>query len=82
LYCSIALLLRGLACRRVQQAGVKVTMKRLLGELGAIREVVTIYPRRRNQQRRQHQQTVLTKTNELQEQLIKILGMQGPEKHY
>jgi hypothetical protein len=50
--------------------------------LGAIREVVTIYPRRRNQQRRQHQQTVLTKTNELQEQLIKILGMQGPEKHY
>jgi transposase len=78
LYCSLALLLRGLACRRVQQAGVKISMKRFMAELGAIREVVSIYPRRRNQ-KVHHQQTTLTKTNEIQDQLVSILGLQGPE---
>ncbi len=81
LYCSLALLLRGLACRRVQQAGMKISMKRLLRELDAIREVVNIYPRRRQQQS-QRQQTVLTKTNEPQQQLLRILGLRHPEKQF
>jgi transposase len=79
LYCSIALLLRGLACRRAQKAGLKITMKRFLAELAAIREVVTIYPRRRKQPT-PSQQTVVTRTSELQDQLIEILDLRRPEK--
>jgi transposase len=79
LYCSMALLLRGLACRRVQKAGVKITMKRFLAELGAIREVMNIYPRRR-QQPTPGQQTVLTRTSELQDRLVEILSLRRPEK--
>lgn len=74
LYCSIALLLRALMLRRVRGAGLHISMKRLLGELDAIREVVNIYPRSGNQ-KVERKQTVLTKTSELQEQLMAILGI-------
>jgi transposase len=74
LYCTIALLLRGLAWRRVRQEGVTISMTRFLSELDAIREVVTIYPRRRKQ-KSQRTQTVLTETTELQRRLMSILGL-------
>ena len=74
LYCSIAQLLRALMLRRVRGAGLHISMKRLLGELDAIREVVNIYPRSGNQ-KVERKQTVLTKTSELQEQLMAILGI-------
>ncbi|MHC1726831.1 MAG: hypothetical protein AB9866_12625 [Syntrophobacteraceae bacterium] len=45
LYCTIAVLLRALAIRRVKRAGLRLSMKRMLSELNAIREVVNIYPR-------------------------------------
>ena len=47
LYCSLALLMRGLLLRRVQQAGTDISMKRLLQELDSIREVINVYPRKR-----------------------------------
>jgi len=49
LYCTIALLLRALVMRRVRQAGLHISMKRIFSELDGIREVVNIYPRKRRQ---------------------------------
>jgi len=75
LYCTIALLLRALAYRRVRQAGVMLSMKRMLSELNDIREVVNFYPRKRRQ-KVERKQTILTKTSEVQQKLISILGLQ------
>jgi transposase len=75
LYCTIAVLLRALAWRRIRRAGIRLSMKRMLAELDAIREVVNIYPGDRRQ-KNPRTQTVLTKTSELQQQLISILELE------
>ena len=75
LYCAIAVLLRGLMWRRVRQANLKLSMNRMLAELGAIREVINIYPPKRGQ-KTERKQTVLSRTSELQEQLLRILGIE------
>ena len=54
-------------------------MKRLLRELQEIREVINVYPRKRSQ-RAARQQTVLSKTNELQDRLLSILALHRPEE--
>ena len=41
LYCTIAVLVRALMSKRVRQNGLKLSMKRILQELDAIREVMT-----------------------------------------
>jgi len=74
LYCTIALLLRALALRRLKNAGLSLCMSRFLSELDAVREVVNIYPKKRGQ-KTARQQSVLTKTSELQDQMMKILGL-------
>lgn len=73
-YCTVALLLRALALRRVRQSGLQISIKRMLSELKAIREVVNIYPRKPRQKKEQ-KQTVLTRTSELQDRLVSILGL-------
>lgn len=75
LYCTIALLLRALLLRRVRQAGPNLSMKRLLIELDSIREVINIYPAK-GRQKAERRQTVLTKTSDVQEQLLSILGLE------
>jgi transposase len=55
LYCTIAVLLRALLWRRVRQAGVQISLKRLLGELQDIREIVNIYPGRGKHQSERRQ---------------------------
>lgn len=80
LYCTIAMLLRGLLLRRVRRAGIDISMKRLLRELEEIREVINVYPRKRGQ-RAARQQTVLSKTNELQDRLLSILALHRPQEH-
>jgi transposase len=80
LYCTVAMLLRGLLLRRVHRAGIRISMKRLLRELEAIREVINVYPRKRGQHAaRQH--TVLSKRNERQDRLLSILALPRPEEH-
>jgi transposase len=74
LYCTIAVLLRALLWRRVRQAGLQISLKRLLGELQDIREIVNIYPAR-GKQKEARRQTVLSKRNELQERLLLVLGL-------
>ena len=74
LYCTIALLFRALMLRRVRMAGLNLSMKRLLNELDAIREVINIYPSK-GRKKTEHKQTVLTRTSELQDRLMLILGL-------
>jgi len=74
LYCTIAVLLRALMLRRVRDAGLELSLKRVLCELNAICEVVTIYPRKRRA-KSERKQTTLTKTSEVQQQLLSILGL-------
>lgn len=74
LHCSLALLLRALALDRVKQAGLSLSMNRLLSELDGIREVINIYPRKRRQ-REHRKQSVLTKLSELQTRLMAILNL-------
>ena len=52
LYCTIAMLLRGLLLRRIHRVGIDISMKRLLRELQEIREVINVYPPKRGQARR------------------------------
>ena len=78
LYCSVALLLRALVFRRVRQAGIPLSMPRLLSELDDIREVVNIYPKKRGQTKNRTQ-TVLTHTSDLQNRIIEILGLRKDE---
>ena len=78
LYCTIALLIRALMFRRIRRAGVRLSMKRVLSELDAIREVVNIYPRKRRQ-KTERKQAVFTKISEVQEQLMSILMLKKEE---
>jgi len=78
LYCTIALLLRALALRRVRRAGLTLSMQRFMSELDTIREVINIYPKKRGT-KATRQQTVLTKTSELQDRILAILGLSKEE---
>jgi len=78
LYCTIAVLLRALMLRRVRNAGLDLSLKRVLRELNDVCEVVTIYPRRRRGKTEQ-KQTTLTKTSEIQQQLLSILGLKDKD---
>ena len=76
LYCTIAVLLRALIQRRAARAVMPMPMNRLLAELDGIREVVNVY-RRRPRAKAPRQQTVLTRMNEIQERLVKLLGLEA-----
>ncbi len=74
LYCTIALLLRAVLLRRVRQAGLPLSAKRLLSELHAVREVVNLYPRKRRD-RDERRQTVLTRTSDMQQRILSVLQL-------
>jgi transposase len=75
-YCTVALLLRALVHRRVRLADINISMGRLYKELDNLREVVNVYPAvRRKKERRK---IVLTRRSELQQHLMKILGLSNP----
>jgi hypothetical protein len=78
LYCTIAVLLRALAHRRIKQGGIDISMKRLLAELDDIKEVIVLYPRKHGA-KTDPQHTVLSKTSELQQSLLSILGIKPEE---
>ena len=77
----MALLLRALALRRVHQAGIDISMQRMLGELESIREVINVFPRKRSR-KVSRRQTVLTKTSEVQDRLMDIFELNKPQNHY
>jgi len=74
LYCTIALLIRAVMLRRLQRAGLYISMKRTLEALNNIREVVNVYPKKKKN-KSNPVQTVLSKLSELQKKLIFILGL-------
>jgi hypothetical protein len=78
LYCTIALLIRALMFQRVRKAGLRLSMRRVLTELDAIREVVNIYPRKRRQ-KAERRQAVLSKLSDIQQQLMSILVLKQEE---
>ncbi|MBS3906842.1 MAG: hypothetical protein KGZ49_07380, partial [Syntrophaceae bacterium] len=53
---------------------VRLSMSRLLSELDDIREVINIYTKKRGQ-KTVRRQSVLSRTSELQDKLIAILGL-------
>ena len=72
-YCTIAILLRALALRRVKNADIQISMKRMLSELDDVKEVILIYPNKCGTS--SHSScTVLSKTSELQQKLLSILS--------
>jgi hypothetical protein len=74
LYCTIALLLRALALRRLSRAGLTLSMPRFPAKLDAIREVITVYPKKWGK-KAARRQTILTRTSELQDRILTILRL-------
>jgi len=72
LYSSLAILIRNSIHRRLKRQGIDISMNRLTRELSNIKEVINIFEVKRKKQKRQ---TVLSKTNELQDQIIKALEL-------
>ena len=74
LYCTIAVLMRALLWRRVRQAGLKVSMKRLLEELEQIQQVINFFPGK-HPGKSATEQPVPTRRNAIQDKLVEILGL-------
>jgi len=75
LYCSMAQLLRSVMWRRTRQAGLNISLRRLLSQLEDIREVINLYPKR-CKATKMRQQTVLTRKSKVQKRLVAILGLE------
>lgn len=74
LYCTISLLMRALLLRKIKQANIKISLKRLLTSLRDIKEVISVFPKKRKEKKEMHQ-TSLTKLSELQEKILKTLKL-------
>ena len=72
LYCSLSLLFRALIMKRVQEAGIVISMNKLHERLSGIREVVNIFSKRKNKQDRQ---SVVSKMDEVQKKFFEIFKM-------
>lgn len=73
LYCSLSLLLRALIMKRVQEAGIAISMNKLHEKLFDIREVMNVFDKKKN---KEVSQSVVSKMDEVQERLFKIFRME------
>jgi hypothetical protein len=78
IYSSMAQLLRSVMWRRVRQAGLKSSLRRLLSESDSIREVINLDPKK-GKTKHHPEQTVLTRRSSRQQRLIEILGLEREE---
>jgi transposase len=74
-YCVLALLLTSLLQRELAGKGEPLSINRMLGELGDIRETLVVYPRRQGQ-RKIPTATCLTRMTALQQRLFSLLNLQ------
>ena len=74
LYCTIAVLLRVLLLIKVRNAGIEISMKRMLEELEDIKEIVNIYPKKGEKD--EERESILSKPNDIQERLMKVLNLE------
>ena len=72
LYCTIALLWRGLMMRRIHKGGLDISLKRVFKELEKIRQVINIFPKKKRQNQIQRQE-VFTEIQEQQSKLLNLL---------
>ncbi len=73
LYCSLSLLLRALIMKRIQEASMPMSINRLHEKLSGIREVLNVFPKRKN---KQSTQSVVSKMDEVQQRLFDLFGME------
>ncbi|MBL7218012.1 MAG: IS1634 family transposase [Desulfobacteraceae bacterium] len=72
-YCSLSLLLRALIMKRIQEASMPMSINRLHEKLSGIREVLNVFPKRKN---KQATQSVVSKMDEVQERLFDLFKME------
>lgn len=79
LYCTLALLFRGLMMRRLAQGGLRVSLRKAMQDLGQIEEVHNFFPspekKGRGRRKSTPVQVILTRMSELQEKIVSILGL-------
>ena len=73
LYCSLSLLLRALIMKRIQEASMPMSINRLHDKLSGIREVLNVFPKRKN---KQPAQSVVSKMDEVQQRLFDLFKME------
>ena len=72
-YCSLSLLLRALIMKRIQEASMPMSINRLHEKLSGIREVLNVFPKRKN---KQATQSVVSKMDEVQQRLFDLFKME------
>ena len=73
LYCSLSLLLRALIMKRIQEASMPMSINRLHDKLSGIREILNVFPKRKN---KQSAQSVVSKMDEVQQRLFDLFKME------
>jgi transposase len=73
LYCSLSLLLRALIMKRIQEAGISISMSTLHRKLLDIREVLNIFPKGK---KKHVAQSVVSKMDETQQRLFDLFKME------
>jgi len=72
--CVLALLLTSLLQRELARKGERLSINRMLEELGGIRETMVVYPRKPGR-RKNPTTTCLTRMSALQQRLFALLGL-------
>lgn len=72
-YCSLALLLRALMMKHVEEAGIGISMNTLHEKLSGIREVLNVFRKRSNTQATQ---SVVSKMDPVQRKLFTLFNME------
>jgi len=73
LYCSITLLIRALMMKKIQKAGISISINRAQEKLSKIREVLNVFPSKR---KKKVSQSTVSKMDETQERLFEIFEME------
>jgi transposase len=74
LYCSITLLIRALMMKKIQNAGISMSINRTQEKLSEIREVINVFPQKR---KKKISQSVVSKMDETQKRLFEIFEMES-----
>lgn len=74
LYCSITLLIRALMMKKIQKAGISMSINRTQEKLSEIREVLNVFPQKR---KKKISQSVVSKMDETQQRLFDLFNMES-----
>ncbi|MGB9500242.1 MAG: hypothetical protein ACKVE4_10975, partial [Dissulfuribacterales bacterium] len=72
-YCSITLLIRALMMKKIQKAGISISINRAQEKLSKIREVLNVFPPKR---KKKVSQSTVSKMDETQQRLFEIFEME------